>query len=172
MDETPAVPTKTRRRWRSFLAVGTLIVGIMLGSAMTSVVWASHQFSDVPTNNPFHDDIGWMADHGIANGYADGTYKPTNPVTRQAFAAFLHRYNEEITVATTTGPYSGVSSFEANAYCPQGKRALAAGGSTTSQGVVITDIKLSPFSANVRWQSLTGASVSGVLVVWATCAPI
>jgi hypothetical protein len=41
-------------------------------------VWASHQFGDVPTDHPFHADIDWMVDHGITNGYEDGTFRPTS----------------------------------------------------------------------------------------------
>ena len=172
MDDTTAMPASTRKlRWRSFLLVGTLIVGVMLGSAMTSVVWASHTFSDVPTNSPFHDDISWMADHGLANGYDDGTYRPTNPVSRQAFAAFLHRYNQEIEMHTTEGAYGGASSFEPIVFCPTGKRPLAAGGSTTSQGVFITDVQLGPTSAKIRWESGSGAIVAGTVKAWAVCVP-
>ena len=29
----------------------------------------------------------------ITGGFADGTYRPTSPVTRQAMAAFLHRFD-------------------------------------------------------------------------------
>lgn len=175
MDETTVVQQATRGsrrpRWRSHLLVGALVVGVMLGSATTSAVWASHTFSDVPTNSPFHDDIGWMTEHGIANGYDDGTYKPTNPVSRQAFAAFLHRYNGEITQAVTTGPFSGTPSFEVLVFCPTGKRPLAAGGSTTSAHILITDISLGPTSAKVRWESASGANVATTATAWATCAP-
>lgn len=171
MDDTTAMPASTRgRRWRSFLLVGTLVVGVMLGSAMTSVVWASHTFSDVPTNSPFHDDISWMAENGIANGYDDGTYRPTNAVSRQAFAAFLHRYNAETEMHTTVGPYNS-KSFEPIVFCPIGKRPLSAGGSTTSQGVFITDVTLGPFSAKVRWESGSGGVVSGTVTAWAMCGP-
>jgi len=48
-------------------------------------------FSDVPDAHPFCPEISWMAAHGIAQGYPDGTYRPTAAVTRQAMAAFLYR---------------------------------------------------------------------------------
>jgi hypothetical protein len=49
-------------------------------------------FPDVPPSNPFCGQITWMTSAGIAEGYADGTFRPTNPVSRQAMSAFLHRF--------------------------------------------------------------------------------
>lgn len=50
------------------------------------------QFSDVPVTYPFSTEIAWLAAQGITTGYADGTFKPTAPVSREAMAAFLYRY--------------------------------------------------------------------------------
>jgi len=50
-------------------------------------------FSDVPTSHPFFTEIEWLAGTEITGGFADGTFRPTSPVTRQAMAAFLHRYD-------------------------------------------------------------------------------
>jgi hypothetical protein len=49
-------------------------------------------FRDVPTNHPFYKEIAWAKHTGVASGYADGTFKGGQPVTRQASAAFMHRY--------------------------------------------------------------------------------
>lgn len=48
-------------------------------------------FTDVPTTSQFCGAISWMVDSGLANGWADGTFRPANPVSRQAAAAFLYR---------------------------------------------------------------------------------
>lgn len=48
-------------------------------------------FTDVPTNQFFYRDIEELAKLGIVRGYADGSYKPKNPVTRDQMAAFLNR---------------------------------------------------------------------------------
>ncbi|WP_298454640.1 immunoglobulin-like domain-containing protein [uncultured Cellulomonas sp.] len=48
-------------------------------------------FSDVDPDNPFYEAIEWMHAAEYSNGYADGTFRPTAPVSRQAMAAFLHR---------------------------------------------------------------------------------
>ena len=34
-------------------------------------------FSDVPESNTFYNYISWIACHGVASGYADGTSAPT-----------------------------------------------------------------------------------------------
>ena len=47
-------------------------------------------FSDV-TGPPFCTPISWAARSGIANGFAGGTFQPTQAVSRQAMAAFLYR---------------------------------------------------------------------------------
>ena len=61
----------------------------------TGVVFASHQFPDVPTNSTFHADVDWLVDNGITNGYPNGNFGPNDNVTRGQMAAFLHRYNTD-----------------------------------------------------------------------------
>jgi|GEM_PF-1978363 len=46
-------------------------------------------FSDVPADHPFFNQIAWLASTGITQGYSDGTYRPTSPVSRQAMVQFL-----------------------------------------------------------------------------------
>jgi hypothetical protein len=53
------------------------------------------QFPDVPVGHPFCGEIGWMVDADLTTGYADGTFKPTREVTRQAAAAFMYRFADE-----------------------------------------------------------------------------
>jgi Tol biopolymer transport system component len=52
-------------------------------------------FSDVPGSHPFRKAIRWMAAEGITTGHPDGTFRPLEPVSREAAAAFLHRYAGE-----------------------------------------------------------------------------
>jgi hypothetical protein len=49
-------------------------------------------FPDVATTNPFCGEIQWMADEEIAGGFADGTFKPGNSVTRQSMARFMNNW--------------------------------------------------------------------------------
>jgi hypothetical protein len=64
-------------------------------------------FSDVPPGHAFFDDISWAAAEGIADGFEDGTYRPSLPVSRQAMAAFLYRMAGEPPVALPTPPTFG-----------------------------------------------------------------
>jgi hypothetical protein len=49
-------------------------------------------FTDVGLHHPFCAEIGWMATNGVAEGFEDGTFRPGPPVSRQAMAAFLQRF--------------------------------------------------------------------------------
>ena len=46
-------------------------------------------FDDVPPGHPFFEEIAWMAGSGVSTGFDDDTFRPSNPVSRQAMAAFL-----------------------------------------------------------------------------------
>lgn len=49
------------------------------------------RYGDVGPEHPFAVPIAWVTEQGLAQGYADGMFGPSRPVTRQALAAFLHR---------------------------------------------------------------------------------
>jgi hypothetical protein len=46
-------------------------------------------FKDVPLNGTFAKQIYSLGDAGQSTGYADGSFQPTSPITRQAMAALL-----------------------------------------------------------------------------------
>lgn len=58
-------------------------------------------FADVPTTSTFFRQIEWMAAEGISTGTVQPTgkplYKPSDPVSRQAMAAFLYRAHPLLT---------------------------------------------------------------------------
>lgn len=58
--------------------------------------WATGKgFADItPENSIFHQEIAWMRTAGIATGWEDGTYRPDQPIARDAMAAFLYRYKD------------------------------------------------------------------------------
>ena len=49
------------------------------------------RFSDVAPDHEFAGEIDWLADVGIITGFPDGTFRPMEPITRQAAAAWLER---------------------------------------------------------------------------------
>jgi hypothetical protein len=48
-------------------------------------------FLDMTPASGFYREISWMKTAGISTGWADGTYRPADPVTREQMAAFIYR---------------------------------------------------------------------------------
>ncbi len=78
-----------RSRLSRILSVAVITLGLVAVGAAIGV--ASHEFTDVPDGNIFHDDIDAIADAGITNGCAPNLYCPDSPVTRAQMATFLYR---------------------------------------------------------------------------------
>ena len=51
---------------------------------------AKVNFKDIDSN-PFKAEINFIAEKGITTGWSDGTFRPHEPVTREATAAFVFR---------------------------------------------------------------------------------
>jgi len=65
-------------------------------------------FTDVATNHPFYADIEWMAAEGISTGFQPGpTYRPADPVSRQAMSAFMYRLAGEPAFSDPSSPTFG-----------------------------------------------------------------
>jgi hypothetical protein len=67
--------------------VGVLLVPAAVGAAVS-------RFTDVSDSSPFVNDIEWLADAGVTKGCnppANDMYCPSDYVTRQQMAAFMHR---------------------------------------------------------------------------------
>jgi hypothetical protein len=65
-------------------------------------------FVDVATNQAFCAEIEWMRQSAISAGFDDGTYRPADPVTRQAMSAFLARLADASLTTCTVPPFSDV----------------------------------------------------------------
>ncbi len=63
-------------------------------AAFSPPACGSETFSDVDCANGSYKFIEYVAANGIAGGFADGTYKPSNPVLRSAMAVFLARVRD------------------------------------------------------------------------------
>lgn len=66
---------------------------------------ARSPFKDVSPGNIFYKEICWSRSRGIVNGWPDGTYKPLEPIKRDAIAAMLYRM-APATAYTFTPPQS------------------------------------------------------------------
>lgn len=86
-----------------------LVIGVVAAAVLLpSVALASHQFTDVPDSNIFHDDIGWLADSGVTLGCnppANDAFCPKDNVTREQMSAFLRRLalNQVVDAGTVEG---------------------------------------------------------------------
>lgn len=65
------------------------VLARMAGAKVDNSVTA---FPDVPAGSYSAGSVAWAVKHGIVTGYADGTFKPTAPVTRQQMCAFMSRF--------------------------------------------------------------------------------
>ena len=77
----------------SVLAAGATAVPASAETSPVALASAEEapEFTDVPESYQFYNDIRWMANRNITTGYPDGTFRPGNPVARDAMAAFLYR---------------------------------------------------------------------------------
>ncbi len=53
----------------------------------------ARSFRDVPSTHTFHTAIRWLAGAGLTTGHADGTFRPSATLTRQAIASYLYNYD-------------------------------------------------------------------------------
>jgi len=93
-------------------------------------------FSDVQTDSPFYSEIAWLAETGISTGTDLGggvtVFRPTDPVSRQAMAAFLYRFDGEPAFdAPATSPFVDVATD--SPFYPQIAWLASTGISTGSQ---------------------------------------
>ncbi|WP_284329242.1 S-layer homology domain-containing protein [Demequina litorisediminis] len=52
----------------------------------------SSPFKDVSKSDKFYREIVWLDRKGISRGWSDGTFRPDEPISRSAMAAFLYRF--------------------------------------------------------------------------------
>ncbi|HEX2154922.1 MAG TPA: bifunctional metallophosphatase/5'-nucleotidase [Acidimicrobiia bacterium] len=126
-----------RRRLTALLVVA--VAASLVAVAAPGV--ASDRFEDVPNDNIFHDDIGWMAENDITRGCNppdNDLYCPSENVTRGQMAAFFVRamnltsteggtdftdtdgniFEEDILRLSASGITRGCNPPDNDEYCP------------------------------------------------------
>ena len=53
---------------------------------------ARSPFTDYPRGSSFYKEVSWLAKEEITTGWSDGTYRPLEPISRGAMAAFVYRF--------------------------------------------------------------------------------
>jgi len=89
----------------TFTVVATTESGVSLAGTSPP---ATTGFTDVGAAHPFFTNIAWLADSGYTNGYADGSFRPTASISRQAMAAFLWRMAGQPAVPTDAPTFPDV----------------------------------------------------------------
>ncbi|MDX8344137.1 S-layer homology domain-containing protein [Rossellomorea sp. YZS02] len=69
----------------------SLLAAVMVIGIITPFSASAKGFTDVPTTHTFFDEITYLSDQEIINGFNDGTFAPGKPVTRAAAAAMIGR---------------------------------------------------------------------------------
>ena len=88
----------TRGQMASFLARAyDYLTGAQLGPKGSG-------FPDVPSGDAHEADIDAVAGAGISGGYADGSFRPTQLLTREQLASFLTRLLDLLVVDGVTSP--------------------------------------------------------------------
>lgn len=73
-----------------------LALAVALVPALAFAAHPEGDFTDVPEDHTFHDDIQWMHDNGITRGCnppENDQYCPDRELIRSEEAAFFHRYD-------------------------------------------------------------------------------
>jgi hypothetical protein len=96
------VPRLSTHRRRLAAALMSAFVVLVPGSVL-----GSHQFTDVPADHTFHDDIGALYGARITAGCSPTTFCPDAPVTRGQMAAFLNRAIPRVAFGSVSGSSSG-----------------------------------------------------------------
>lgn len=110
--------------------------GVLGGAVLVGTVLAQSapQFSDVPPNHPFADEVEAIADAGITTGFADGTYRPGAPVSRGAMAAFMGRGFGRAVGGTSQATLGGGSGLDSAAVA---SATVPAGAAQSGNGYVL-----------------------------------
>ena len=67
-----------------------IAVADQIGVGWTLLDPPTPTFSDVPVGSPFYQYIETAVCHGVLNGYADGTFRPTANATRGQIAKIVY----------------------------------------------------------------------------------
>ncbi|WP_203656708.1 S-layer homology domain-containing protein, partial [Demequina activiva] len=81
----------TRVSLTAALTSVAMLVALMLTTMVAAPARAATSFADVSSGHVFAKHIQWLADSGVTSGYANGTFGPSDAVTRGQMAAFLYK---------------------------------------------------------------------------------
>ena len=107
-------------------------------------------FSDVDEDSYYGEAVRWAASEGIAGGYGNGTFGPSDTITREQLAVMLYRFAQaqgyDVTASADLSGYTDVG--EVSSYAAQALSWTAAEGIINGTGATT----LSPDGSATRAQ--------------------
>ncbi|MEK7672628.1 MAG: S-layer homology domain-containing protein [Patescibacteria group bacterium] len=85
------------------------IIALIIGLIATSSITAFATFKDVGDDTGYQTSIYWMQENEVINGYADGSFKPDQAVTRAEFLKMLFKTLETETTTPTIQTFKDVA---------------------------------------------------------------
>jgi hypothetical protein len=119
-----------------------LVLSAALGGGLALA--GGQVFTDVSSTHPFVDEIEAIGGAGISTGFPDGTYRPGEPVSRGAMAAFMGRGFGRLAFADPEGSVSASGA----SFVELASATMTAGATGSGGGLVLvlgkTDVFLTP----------------------------
>ena len=87
---------------------------------MATILWrmegspaptAEVRFTDVRSGQWYSEAVAWTAQSGVYTGYADGSFRPNDSITREQLAAILYRYAKYKGVDVSVGEDTNILSY-------------------------------------------------------------
>lgn len=125
-----------------------LLLAALFCNLLTPVAAAASQFPDVPEDAWYGEDVTFAVKHGWINGFPDGSFGPSAPLTRAMFVTMLYRQAGSPATTASAQPFEDVDS---GAYYAAAVRWASAAGVTTG----VDDTHFSPNSTVTREQVAT-----------------
>jgi hypothetical protein len=97
-----------RRRIGVSCGVGVVLLAGLVVLVASLALASSPSFPDVSSSNPYYSAITDLAYRGIIGGYANGTFGPNDPVSRQQFAKMIVKTLGLTVTGTETCPFTDV----------------------------------------------------------------
>lgn len=82
--------------------VATIFFRLLTDESRTQNWASTNQYSDVADSDWCNVAISTLSNMGVLKGYADGTFRPSEPVTRAQFAAIAARFSDAVTQGSAT----------------------------------------------------------------------
>ena len=93
--------------------VATIFFRLLTDESRAKYWTSENSFSDVKAGEWYNNAISTLANAGIVNGYADGTFRPNAPITRGEMAKVVAQF---ATLDTTADIFSDISGHWSEAY--------------------------------------------------------